>query len=102
MAVAAVVVLLSGALGLYVVYRAPDIPPLAFSEFLKAVDAGQVTAVTLSERTIDVTLRDGQKARTIAPAEFLSSSSAFVTDLYRRSIRVEVMPGPEPGSLSWG
>jgi cell division protease FtsH len=102
MAVAAVVVLLSGALGLYVAYRAPDIPPLAFSEFLKAVDAGQVTAVTLSERTIDVTLRDGQKARTIAPAEFLSSSSAFVTDLYRRSIRVEVLPGPEPGSLSWG
>jgi cell division protease FtsH len=101
-AVAAVVVLLSGSAGLYVAYRTPDIPPLAFSEFLKAVDAGQVTAVTLSERTIDVTLRDGQKARTVAPAEFLSSSSAFVTDLYRRSIRVDVTPGPDPGTLSWG
>jgi cell division protease FtsH len=100
-AIAAIVVLVSAA-GVYVAYRSPEIPPIAFSEFLKAVDAGQVTAVTLSEHTIDVTLRDGRIAQTVAPSEFLASGSALVTDLYRRNIRVEVTRGPEPGSLSWG
>ena len=37
----------------------------------------------------------------LAPAEFLASSSNFITDLYRRNIRVEVMRAPEPGSLCW-
>jgi cell division protease FtsH len=100
-ATAAAVVLLSTT-AVYYGYRTPEIPPIAFSEFLKAVDAGQVTAVTLSEYTIDVTLRDGRTAHTVAPQEFLASSSPFVTDLYRRNIRVEVTRGPEPGSLSWG
>jgi cell division protease FtsH len=101
LATAAALVLLAGATGIFLKYRAPDVPPIAFSEFLKAVDAGQVTAVVLSDRDIAVTLRDGRTAQTFAPAEFLASSSNFITDLYRRNIRVEVTRAPEPGSLSW-
>ena len=80
------------------------VPPttLAFSDFLKAVDAGKVTGVTFSDHTIDVVLRDGTTAQTVAPPEFLAANSTFVTDLYRREIRVEVIPAPAPGSLSWG
>ena len=101
LAAAAALVLLAGATGVFFSYRAPDVPPIAFSEFLKAVDAGQVTAVVLSDRDIAVTLRDGRTAQTFAPAEFLASSSNFITDLYRRNIRVDVTRAPEPGSLSW-
>ena len=101
LAAAAALVLLAGATGIFLKYRAPDVPPIAFSEFLKAVDAGQVTAVVLSDRDIAVTLRDGRTAQTFAPAEFLASSSNFITDLYRRNIRVDVTRAPEPGSLSW-
>jgi cell division protease FtsH len=80
------------------------VPPatLAFSDFLKAVDAGKVTGVTFSDHIIDVVLRDGSTAQTVAPPEFLAANSTFVTDLYRREIRVEVIPAPAPGSLSWG
>ncbi len=43
---------------------------MPFSEFLKQVEAGAVTAVTFGERTITVTLRDGLVAQTIAPPSF--------------------------------
>ena len=86
--------------GIYVLGRAPLPQPMAFSEFLRAVDGGQVTAVTLTNSQLDVILRDGTAVRTVAPPEFLANT-AFVTDLYRRQIRVDVTPVPEPGSLSW-
>jgi cell division protease FtsH len=85
----------------YVANREPDILPLPFSEFMKAVDTGQVAAVTFTDGTIDVVLRDGRTATTVAPPEFLGANAAFVTDLYRRGIRVDVTPAPVPGSLSW-
>jgi cell division protease FtsH len=99
--VAAAVAALAAIVGLYFINRTPVPPSLAFSEFLQAVEAGQVKQVTFTDRTIDFVLRDGSMAQTVAPPEFLGANSAFVTDLYRRSIRVEVIPAPEPGSLSW-
>jgi cell division protease FtsH len=86
--------------GIYSYESTPLPQPMAFSEFLKAVDGGQVTAVTLTNSQLDVVLRDGTGVRTVAPPEFLANA-AFVTDLYRRQIRVDVTPAPEPGSLSW-
>ena len=74
---------------------------MPFSEFLKQVEAGGVTAVTFGERTIDVTLRDGRLAQTIAPPEFLAANSPFYTDLVKRQIRVDVTPADVPGSLSY-
>jgi hypothetical protein len=85
----------------YFASREPVVPPLAFSEFMKAVEAGQVTAVTFGEGTIDVTLRDGRTVATVAPPQFLGANNAFISDLYRRGIRVDVNPLPVPGSLSW-
>jgi cell division protease FtsH len=99
--VAAAVVALAATVSLYFINRTPIPPSLAFSEFLQAVEAGQVKQVTFTDRTIDFILRDGTAAQTVAPPEFLGANSAFVTDLYRRSIRVEVTPAAEPGSLSW-
>jgi cell division protease FtsH len=99
--VAAAVAALAAIVGLVFINRTPVPPSLAFSEFLQAVEAGQVKQVTFTDRTIDFVLRDGSMAQTVAPPEFLGANSAFVTDLYRRSIRVEVIPAPEPGSLSW-
>jgi cell division protease FtsH len=98
----AAVVLLSAVGVLYLATRAVTPPSLAFSDFLKAVEAGKVTEVTFSDHIIDVVLRDGSVAQTVAPQEFLAANASFVTDLYRRNIRVEVVPAPHPGSLSWG
>ena len=94
--------LLSAAGGLYFATRTAAPPALAFSEFLRAVDAGKVTDVTFADPIIKVVLRDGSVAQTVAPPEFLAANGSFVNDLYRRDIRVDVIPAPEPGSLSWG
>jgi cell division protease FtsH len=82
-------------------YFSATTPAMAFSEFLKAVDAGKVTEVTFNDRTITVVLRDGARAQTVSPPEFLAANSSFIKDLYRRDIKVDVTPVSEPGSLSW-
>jgi cell division protease FtsH len=98
----AAALLLSLVGGIYYATRIPPPPALAFSEFLKAVAAGQVTQVTVADPLIDVVLRDGTVSRTVAPKDYLSANPAFVNDLYLRDVRVDVIPAREPGSLSWG
>jgi cell division protease FtsH len=91
------------ALGLtfYLVRRAPDPPVLAFSDFVRQIEAGKVTQVRFGDRSIGVLLRDGQVMQTIAPPEFLGANSTFVTDLVKRDIRVDVLAPTDPTSLSW-
>ena len=86
---------------LYMALRQPAVPAIAFSEFLQQVQANAVAKVTFDERTIDITMKDGAQAQTIAPAEFLSANSTFLHDLVRRNVQIEVTPAPDPGALSW-
>jgi cell division protease FtsH len=88
-------------MGLYLSKRTPAVRQLAFSEFVQELDAGAVTAVTFSDRAIDVTLRDGSTVHTIAPPEFLAANASFVTDLVRRRIRVDVTPAVDPSAVSY-
>ena len=74
---------------------------MAFSEFIQRVESGAVTQVTFGERVIDVSFRDGARATTIAPPEFLAANSSFVTDLVKRQVRVDVTPISDPSSPSW-
>jgi cell division protease FtsH len=97
------ILLLTGApAGLYLAKRAPVVPQLAFSDFLQRVESGGVTHVTFGERTIQITLRDGSRATTVTPPEFLAANSSFINDLVRRQVRVDATPTPDPTSLSWG
>jgi cell division protease FtsH len=98
----AAALLLSAVVALYFFTRSTDPPSLAFSDFLKAVDNAQVAAVTFSDPVVDITLTDGRVARTVAPKDYFAANSSFVTDLYRRNVRVDVIAAPQPGSLSWG
>ena len=100
--VAAILTLTAVPAGIFLVKRQPAPQPLAFSDFLQQVDAGAVTKVTFDDRAIDFVLKDGRTAHTIAPPQFLSASSSFVTDLVRRHVRVEASPAPDPSALSYG
>ena len=75
---------------------------MAFSEFLQQVERGGIAKVTFGERAIDVVLRDGRTIQTVAPPEFLSANSSFITNLVRRDVRVEVTPVADPQALSYG
>ena len=98
----AIVALTATPAAIYLGTRAPAPQPLAFSEFILKVDGGAVTQVTIGERAIDVVLKDGARMQTVAPKDFLSANSAFVTDLVRRRIHVEVTPTADPGAISFG
>ena len=99
---AAVLFLLVTASGIfYLANRAPAVPSIAFSEFLQQIESNAVGQVTFNERGIDVIYKDGSRAQTVAPAEFLAANSVFLQDLIRRNVRFEAAPTPEQGALSW-
>jgi cell division protease FtsH len=86
----------------YVVRTRHQLPEVAFSEFLQLIEQDEVTQVRSSPDGIEVTLRDGRQAHTVAPPEFLADAS-FVSSLaLKRGIRIDVQAAPEPGSLSGG
>ena len=87
--------------GIYLVRRTPAVPSVAFSEFLRQIQANSVARVTFNERALEVVYKDGTHAQTIAPAEFLSANSTFLHDLVRRNVQFEVAAAPDPGTLSW-
>ena len=95
------VILAAIGLTFYLVRRAPDPPTLAFSDFLRQIEAGEVAQVRFGDRSIGVLLKDGQVVQTIAPPEFLAASSTFVTDLVHRGIRVDVSQPADPTAMSW-
>ena len=98
---AAIVVLTAAPVGIYLARQAPLEAPLAFSDFLRAVEAGTVTQVTFDDRALDVVLSDGRVVQTFVPPDFLAANASFVTDLANRNIRVEATPPVKPGTLSW-
>jgi cell division protease FtsH len=102
LAVAIVVAFAGVPAGLYYANRTPAAESLAFSEFLQQVERGGVVRVTFGERTIDVALRDGRTVQTVAPPDFLSANSSFITDLVERNVRVDVTPLSDPQALSYG
>jgi cell division protease FtsH len=99
--IAAILVLFAVPAGIFYANRTPVEPPMAFSDFLREVDAGTVTQVTFGSRSLVVTFSNGRMIETFAPPSFLANNSNFVTELSGRNIRVDVSAPPDPASLSW-
>jgi cell division protease FtsH len=99
--VGAIVALTAAPAAIYIARRPAPPPPIAFSEFLRHIQADAVARVTFNERAIDVVLKDGSHAQTFAPPEFLAANSSFLQDLVRRNVQFDIAPAPEPGALSW-
>ena len=85
----------------YFVKRAPELPAVPFSEFLRQVEAGRIGEVTFDDRQLKVTFNDGSQVRTVPPPQFLSANASFVTDLVARNIRVEATQPPDPNALNY-
>jgi cell division protease FtsH len=75
-------------------------PELAFSEFLQQIDKGQVKQVRFADGSIALKLADGSSAITVPPPSFLAADSAFITNLARRGVRIEIQQVPSPGALT--
>jgi cell division protease FtsH len=100
-AAAAVVVLVVAVLGLRT-RSAPDVPVVPFSDLLVQLNGGSVSAVAVSGDTLEFTLRDGRTLRTVAPANYVTANTAFVPELSRRNIRIDIRNAPEQSAYSYG
>ena len=87
------------AIGTYVTRR-PGPPELAFSDFLQQIDKGQVKQVRFADGAFALIMADGSTARTVPPPSFLTADAAFITNLARRGVRVEIQHIPDPGALT--
>jgi cell division protease FtsH len=99
---AGIALVLAIALATYVVRTRHQLPEVAFSEFLQLIEHDEVTHVRSSQDGIELTLRDGRQAHTVAPPEFLADTSVVSSLALKRGIRIDVQAAPEPGSLSGG
>jgi cell division protease FtsH len=63
---------------------------VAFTDFLRDVDAGRVATVTVTADGLLFERRDGTPLQTVAPQGYIASNPTFVTRLAERGIRLDV------------
>jgi cell division protease FtsH len=80
---------------------APAPATVAFSEFLRDVQADRVSRVVVSAEGLAFERLDGTKLQTVAPQGYVASNPTFVTDLTERGIRLEVSKPETSGASSY-
>jgi len=96
------VVLLAAAAALIPSRRGAEIVQVPFSDLLRQLEGGAVTDVVVNGDTLDFKLNTGKMYRTIAPANYVTANAAFVPDLAKRNIRIDVRTVPEQNAYSYG
>ncbi len=72
-----------------------------FSDLLHQLDAGGVAAVVVDGDALDFTLTSGRAFHTVAPANYVTANPAFVTDLAKKQVRIEVRTANEPSAVNY-
>jgi cell division protease FtsH len=80
----------------------PEVAIVPFSDLLAQLNSGTVSAVSVTGDTLDFTLRDGRSLRTLAPPNYVTANAAFVPDLAKRNIRIDIRSAPEQSAYSYG
>jgi cell division protease FtsH len=73
-----------------------------FSDLLRDLDRGIVRDVVVNGDTLDFTRMDGTVARSIAPANYVTANAAFIPDMAKKHVRIDVRTAPEPSAYSYG
>jgi len=81
---------------------APEPAQIPFSDLLRDVDRGAVSALVVNGDTLDVTLADGRHVRSVAPPNYITASATFIQDLSRKRVRIEVRTAPDQSAYSYG
>jgi len=78
------------------------IAQVPFSDLLRHLDGGAVGEVVVNGDTLDFKLKSGEAFRTVAPANYVTSNAAFVPDLAKRGVRIDVQAVGEQSAYSYG
>jgi cell division protease FtsH len=101
-AIAALVVMTSGALMLLRTGRGPLVQPVPFSDLLRQLDRGAVSEVVVNGDALEFKLTSGELFRTITPPNYVTANAAFVSDLAKRNVRIDVRNVPEQSAYNYG
>ena len=82
--------------------QAPAVPQVPFSDLLRDLDRGVVSAVLVNGDTLEVTLHDGRLLRTTAPINYVTANASFVSDLAKDGVRIEVRTASDQTAYSYG
>jgi cell division protease FtsH len=82
--------------------RAPQPTAVAFSDFLRAAQAGQVERVTVTPDVLQFQHKDGKRFETVAPQGYVASNPTFITNLADRGIVLEVSRSETSNAGSYG
>jgi cell division protease FtsH len=80
--------------------RSPEPAQVPFSDLLSDLEHERVSEIVITGDTLSVKRADGTAARTVAPPNY-AANPAFVSDLARRHVRVEVGASPEPSAYGY-
>jgi cell division protease FtsH len=75
---------------------------VAFSDFIRDVQASRVRAVTITSEGILFERLDGSPFQTVAPQGYVASNPTFVTDLTARGVRLDVNQPPPSNAGQYG
>ena len=79
-----------------------DVTMVPFSDLLRDLDRGAVTEVVVSGDTLTFKSATGQTLRTHAPSNYVTANPAFIPDLAKRNVRIDIRTGSEPSPFSYG
>ncbi|HKB13178.1 MAG TPA: ATP-dependent zinc metalloprotease FtsH [Vicinamibacterales bacterium] len=100
--VIALLALMLGGIALVRTRSTTTIVQVPFSDLLTHLDRGAVKEVVVSADTLDFKLADGQAYRTVAPANYVTANAAFVPELARKGVRIDVQSVAEQSPYSYG
>jgi cell division protease FtsH len=79
-----------------------QVAQVPFSDLLRHLDRGAVSEVVVSGDALDFKLTTGQAFRTVAPLNYVTVNAAFVSDLAKKNVRIDVRSAAEPAAYSYG
>src|SRR5580765_6134658 len=101
-AIVALLVVTSGIAMLLRAGRLPVAQAVPFSDLLRQLDGGAVSEVIVNGDALEFKLKSGESFRTVAPANYVTANSAFVPDLAKRNVRIDVRSASEQSAFSYG
>jgi cell division protease FtsH len=81
---------------------AVEVPQVAFSDLLRDLNRGAVSAVVVNGDELRITLKDGRAMRTTAPANYVTANPSFVAELVGKDVRIDVHTASEQTAYSYG
>jgi cell division protease FtsH len=103
--ITAAVILLAIAIGAVALLRTRSTVAVAqvpFSDLLRHLDSSSVKEIVVNGDTLEFKLASGQMFRTVSPMNYVTANAAFVPELAKKGVRIDVQTVTEQSTYSYG